>query len=69
MIIVLRATALLWVAEPDVPYLACTHACRIFIELSDEYKTMDPATPDIGKRRILASHLKESVDVLELKVS
>lgn len=46
-----------------------THARRIFIELSDEYKTMDPATPDVGKRRILASHLKESVDVLELKVS
>ena len=41
---------------------------RIYIELSDEYKTMDPATPDVGKRKILASHLKESIDVLELKV-
>lgn len=29
---------------------------------------MDPATPDVGKRRILASHLKESIDVLEQKV-
>ena len=55
-------------AEADVS-LPDAHARRIFIELSDEYKTMDPATPDVGKRRILASHLKESVDVLELKVS
>lgn len=30
---------------------------------------MDPATPDVGKRKILASHLKESIDVLEAKVS
>ena len=30
---------------------------------------MDPAMPDIGKRRVLASHLKESIDVLEAKVS
>jgi hypothetical protein len=30
---------------------------------------MDPATPDVGKRKILAEHLKESIDVLELKVS
>lgn len=29
---------------------------------------MDPAALDVGKRRILASHLKESIDVLELKV-
>ena len=42
---------------------------RIYVELSDEYKNMDPATPDVGKRRILASHLKESIDVLELKVA
>lgn len=30
---------------------------------------MDPATPDVGRRKILASHLKESIDILEMKVS
>lgn len=28
---------------------------------------MDPAAPDVAKRKILAEHLKESIDVLELK--
>lgn len=40
----------------------------IFIELSDSYRKMDPATSHVGRRRILGEHLKESVDTLEQKV-
>ena len=39
----------------------------IFIELSEAYKIMDPAS-DAQRRRVLAEHLKESIDVLEQKV-
>jgi len=46
----------------------CCPYCRIYIELSEEFKTMDPATPDVNRRKILASHLKESIDILEMKV-
>lgn len=41
---------------------------RIYIDLSEEFKKMDPATPEVSRRKILASHLKESIDVLEMKV-
>jgi hypothetical protein len=40
---------------------------RIYVELSDAYKSMDPAS-NAGKRRALAEHLKESIDSLEAKV-
>lgn len=39
----------------------------IYIELSEAYKKIDPAS-NASKRRALASHLKESVDSLESKV-
>lgn len=41
--------------------------CRIYIELSDRYRSMD-AKLGGGKRRALAEHLKESIDTLEIKV-
>ncbi|KAI8455047.1 hypothetical protein BY996DRAFT_4581232 [Phakopsora pachyrhizi] len=40
---------------------------KIFVELSDTYKKMNPASTLISKRRALAQHLKESVDTLEKK--
>ncbi|KAK9894543.1 hypothetical protein P389DRAFT_97911 [Cystobasidium minutum MCA 4210] len=40
---------------------------RIYVDLSEEFKLMDPATPEVNRRKILASHLKESVDILEMK--
>ncbi|ORY89247.1 hypothetical protein BCR35DRAFT_300360 [Leucosporidium creatinivorum] len=39
---------------------------RIYIELSDQYRSMD-AKLGGGKRRALAEHLKESIDTLEIK--
>jgi hypothetical protein len=41
---------------------------RIYVELSDAYKMMDPAS-NAGKRRALAEHLRESIDSLEAKVT
>lgn len=40
---------------------------RIYIELADQYKLMDPAS-NVLKRNVLAEHLKEVVDTLEQKV-
>ena len=41
---------------------------RIYCELADQYKLMDPAS-NVLKRNVLAEHLKEVVDTLEQKVS
>jgi hypothetical protein len=41
---------------------------RIYVELADQYKAMDAAS-DMGKRNLLANHLREVIDVLEQKVS
>jgi hypothetical protein len=40
---------------------------RIFVELSDAYKKLDPAS-SMHKRHALAKHLRESIDALESKV-
>ena len=40
---------------------------RIYVELADEYKAMDAAS-DMSKRKLLANHLREVIDVLEQKV-
>jgi len=40
---------------------------RIYVELADQYKAMDAAS-DMGKRNLLANHLREVIDVLEQKV-
>lgn len=39
---------------------------RIYVELADQYKAMDAAS-DASKRRLLADHLREIIDVLEQK--
>lgn len=39
----------------------------IYVELADQYKVMDAAS-DVRRRNTLAKHLREVVDVLELKV-
>ncbi|KAH8924509.1 hypothetical protein BT69DRAFT_71728 [Atractiella rhizophila] len=39
---------------------------KIYIELSDQYRAMDPAS-NAQRRRTLAEHLKESIDTLEAK--
>jgi Centrosome microtubule-binding domain of Cep57 len=41
---------------------------RIYVELADQYKAMDAAS-EMGKRNLLANHLREVIDVLEQKVS
>ena len=38
------------------------------VELADQYKIMD-AVSDVPRRNLLARHLREVVDILELKVS
>jgi Centrosome microtubule-binding domain of Cep57 len=43
-------------------------SARIYVELADQYKAMDAAS-DMGKRNLLANHLREVIDVLEQKVS
>ncbi|MBW0515001.1 hypothetical protein O181_054716 [Austropuccinia psidii MF-1] len=40
---------------------------KIFVELSDQYKKMNPASTEVVKRKALAQHLRESVDTLEKK--
>ncbi|KAI9610358.1 hypothetical protein H4Q26_006497 [Puccinia striiformis f. sp. tritici PST-130] len=40
---------------------------KIFVELSDTYKNMNPALINNSKRKALAKHLHESVDTLEKK--
>ena len=41
--------------------------CSIFVELSNEYRGMS-SRADGGKRKVLANHLTESINTLELKV-
>jgi hypothetical protein len=41
--------------------------CRIYAELADQYKVLDPASA-VAKRHVLAEHLREVIDLLELKV-
>lgn len=43
-----------------------THYKSIYVELADQYKAMDAAS-DMGKRNLLASHLREVIDILEQK--
>lgn len=43
----------------------CLH--RIYIELADQYKDIDPVT-NVAKRNVLAEHLREVIDILEQKV-
>ena len=40
---------------------------RIYTELADQYKLMDPAS-NVVKRNVLAEHLREVIDILEQKV-
>jgi len=40
---------------------------KIFVELSDTYRKMNPASIQVSKRKALAQHLRESVDTLEKK--
>ncbi|KAA1118234.1 hypothetical protein PGT21_033809 [Puccinia graminis f. sp. tritici] len=40
---------------------------KIFVELSETYRKMNPASIQISKRKALAQHLRESVDTLEKK--
>ncbi|PLW16322.1 hypothetical protein PCANC_27004 [Puccinia coronata f. sp. avenae] len=40
---------------------------KIFVELSDTYRKMNPAAIQVSKRKALAQHLHESVDTLEKK--
>lgn len=40
----------------------------VYVELADQYKVMD-AVSDVPRRNLLARHLREVVDILELKVS
>ncbi|KAG0144972.1 hypothetical protein CROQUDRAFT_46451 [Cronartium quercuum f. sp. fusiforme G11] len=40
---------------------------KIFVELSETYRAMEPGKEDLVKRKALAAHLKESVDTLEKK--
>lgn len=40
---------------------------RIYIELADQYKDIDPVS-NVAKRNVLAEHLREVIDVLEQKV-
>lgn len=40
---------------------------RIYTELADQYKLMDPAS-NVVKRNVLAQHLREVIDILEQKV-
>ena len=42
--------------------------CSVYVELADQYKVMD-AVSDVPRRNLLARHLREVVDILELKVS
>lgn len=39
-------------------------SCSIYVELSEQYRHMNSKS---AKRRALASHLKESIDTLEVK--
>ena len=39
---------------------------RIYTELADQYKLMDPAS-NVVKRNVLAEHLREVIDILEQK--
>ena len=41
--------------------------CRIYIELADQYKVIDPVS-NVAKRNVLAEHLREVIDILEQKV-
>ena len=43
----------------------CFH--RIYIELADQYKVIDPVT-NVAKRNVLAEHLRDVIDILEQKV-
>ncbi|KAF9447291.1 hypothetical protein P691DRAFT_802613 [Macrolepiota fuliginosa MF-IS2] len=43
-----------------------THYKSIYVELADQYKEMDAAS-NVAKRNTLAKHLREVVDILELK--
>jgi hypothetical protein len=43
------------------------YCCRIYAELADQYKVLDPASA-VAKRHVLAEHLREVIDLLELKV-
>ncbi|KIM35865.1 hypothetical protein M413DRAFT_32104 [Hebeloma cylindrosporum] len=43
-----------------------THYKSIYVELADQYKVMD-AVSDVPRRNLLARHLREVVDILELK--
>jgi len=40
----------------------------VYVELADQYGVMD-AVSDVPRRNLLARHLREVVDILELKVS
>lgn len=40
----------------------------MYVELADQYGVMD-AVSDVPRRNLLARHLREVVDILELKVS
>ncbi|WAQ89302.1 hypothetical protein PtA15_10A726 [Puccinia triticina] len=40
---------------------------KIFVELSETYRKMNPAAIQVSKRKALAQHLRESVDTLEKK--
>lgn len=42
---------------------------KIFIELSETFRKMDPASMQVSKRKALSQHLHESVDTLEKKAS
>jgi len=39
----------------------------IYVELADEYKILD-AVSDVPKRKLVAHHLRDVIDVLEQKV-
>ncbi|KAF9523879.1 hypothetical protein CPB83DRAFT_647159 [Crepidotus variabilis] len=43
-----------------------THYKSVYVELADQYKVMD-AVSDVPRRRLLAQHLREVVDLLEQK--
>ncbi|KAF8648981.1 hypothetical protein AX16_006095 [Volvariella volvacea WC 439] len=44
------------------------HYKSIFIELTDQYKLMDPVS-DVRRRNVLAQHIKEVIDILEQKAN
>ena len=63
---ILRTTGSKWrINSCPVAAAHCLH--RIYIELADQYKVIDPVT-NVAKRNVLAEHLREVIDILEQKV-